>query len=236
MILNKMKIDINIHTVLHTHTHSMEREKKKKYPFQRSRSFAFINIFVLMCSFFIQFQKSFVSLLLVGFFVAVVVVVLFLHFNGPKCVCSYTKEEGVTKSKNVRSNVRERKKRIYLEYEGNAKNIDRNSRASQMLASPLLLFHFVLFMNRIFTLAKPIARAQHRALEKKKKKENKTLYRSRDCKMNQLTLTLASTSYISYKNGWKKTKTNRNYYSWRAIFFFTFSPLEYEQSIEFQEN
>lgn len=150
----------------------MEREKKKKYPFQRSRSFAFINIFVLMCSFFIQFQKSFVSLLLVGFFVAVVVVVLFLHFNGPKCVCSYTKEEGVTKRRNVRSNG-ERKKRIYLEYEGNAKNIDRNSRASQMLASPLLLFHFVLFMNRIFTLAKPIARTQHRAFEKKKRKKIK---------------------------------------------------------------
>lgn len=36
--------------------------------------------------------------------------------------------------------------------------------------------------------------------------------------MNQLTLTLTSTSYISYKKGRKKTKTNRDYYSWQAIF------------------
>lgn len=104
---------------------------------------------------------------------------------------------------NIRSNETTKKKnKIYLEYEGNAKNIDRNSRASQMLASPLLLFQFVLFISNFHA-----GKTNRMKLNTSNREENKTLYRSRDCKMNQLTLTSTSTSYISYKNGWNKMRT-----------------------------
>lgn len=98
---------------------------------------------------------------------------------------------------------------------------------SQMLL--LLLFvHSIPF--EWFMLAKPIAWTQH-------EQQNKTLYRSRDCKMNKLTLASKLHAFLRMV---KKARSNRKYCCCcccccqDASFFRYFSKIKFEKSIQFE--
>lgn len=115
------------------------------------------------------------------------------------------------------------KQNIYLE----CQEMQKAYRVRFSYASLLLFVHSVSF--GWIMLAKPIAWTQH-------EQQNKTLYRSRDCKMNKLTLASKLHAFLRVV---EKARWNRKYYSCScyccqdASFFHYFSKIECVKCILF---